>query len=1106
MATITGFTADRMTQIENETIIDGAIIGGELILYTKEGTEINLGNVVESPSYNVSDVLVVGKTDSFGDLAGLPKTSTGERLETVGINNFDFEPGMGPFFSEILPDGTIAMPQIQLPVNQVYNTGKNMSMAFWSQQENAFYKVIVPTTEGALETLAVNAISGVVDDAGGADISDCTFVEINGQVVLFGLSALAYRGWDTSIYGIYPVLPAFVKSAVTGRWEYSEALSIFPADLQSSDPVHGTDVWPTTTNYFGQSVVNSKLPAELTSLPNSNHIAISIYGPRTGVNSGAVVVINPETKEQVAHHEFPDYSSASGATFRLFPRDINADPTSAVDDERILLNFDTFTQPNEMFNVIVHADSGTFTVSWAGVPSAALTLGASAAEVKAALEGIAGIGAGNVDVTLFRPFLVNTYSIYQVEMIGAKAAQNFSTTPVAIDTTSLVNNNASSINRWQTGGTAYSKAAPFPFVELSYDATNGTITQLTNLMVPHDAIVPDGRPEALDARFSFSCIDSEGTAWFVVRGTSSNPQAFTAFSFSGLHAWKKTAGERRYITENPLTGGSETEFGEDQPVPDLMSYGLHHDNNAPILSVSEDVASGGIVAASSSGKLKLIEPISGLTNRTANLLAVDDASDWSIVAGGSHSFAWDAGESAYAITAGSDSNMEARSATGLSGIEIPSAYQGELIQAELDVKADTVRGFVAPVIRFYDDAGTIIDALSGYGSTYITTNTVGYKTVVSSAIVPTGTKYVSLGIVVKDPLTGEAQFISRAVLYMAACTAVDDVEFNISDLYSDATGGVWLAKGFVDHQVRRLWLPFLQQMNEATATNTAYPGWLIGIDLNFKLRDRRPIAAREPILHNTTHLPGGSDEILPADIGAAEINSPHFTGVVTLDTTGASGSPDIVGEALPTAGIRWDATYGLMFVTGDTDRWRVGPSGNLIPNVANTYDIGASTNRVKDVYTQGKIYLTSLTVSQGSGSPESSLTAPVGSFYLDATNGVVWVKASGTGNTGWRALSFRVFSRQTADYTLAIEDRGRVVEMNLGVANNLTVPPNGTVAFPIGSIVDVAQYGAGLTTVVAGAGVTIRSRGGLLNSAGQYARFTLEKVGTNEWYLSGDLA
>jgi hypothetical protein len=43
----------------------------------------------------------------------------------------------------------------------------------------------------------------------------------------------------------------------------------------------------------------------------------------------------------------------------------------------------------------------------------------------------------------------------------------------------------------------------------------------------------------------------------------------------------------------------------------------------------------------------------------------------------------------------------------------------------------------------------------------------------------------------------------------------------------------------------------------------------------------------------------------------------------------------------------------------------------------------------------------------GTGFPEGSVTAPVGTRYIDtaATNGAVeWIKASGSGNTGWKVV------------------------------------------------------------------------------------------------------
>ena len=97
------------------------------------------------------------------------------------------------------------------------------------------------------------------------------------------------------------------------------------------------------------------------------------------------------------------------------------------------------------------------------------------------------------------------------------------------------------------------------------------------------------------------------------------------------------------------------------------------------------------------------------------------------------------------------------------------------------------------------------------------------------------------------------------------------------------------------------------------------------------------------------------------------------------------------------------------------------------------------------------------------------------------------------------------FNRQTASYTLVSGDRSKVIEMNVASANTLTVPTNASVAFPIGTQITVVQYGAGQTTI-AGAGVTFRSTNGWLKINARYGSATLVKVGTDEWYVIGNLS
>jgi hypothetical protein len=94
---------------------------------------------------------------------------------------------------------------------------------------------------------------------------------------------------------------------------------------------------------------------------------------------------------------------------------------------------------------------------------------------------------------------------------------------------------------------------------------------------------------------------------------------------------------------------------------------------------------------------------------------------------------------------------------------------------------------------------------------------------------------------------------------------------------------------------------------------------------------------------------------------------------------------------------------------------------------------------------------------------------------------------------------------KTASYTLAVADAGKVIEMNVASANDLTIPLNDSVAIPIGSTIDIIQYGEGQTTIVATSGVTIRSKEGNLKLTGQYSGATLYKRGTDEWVVVGDL-
>ena len=85
-------------------------------------------------------------------------------------------------------------------------------------------------------------------------------------------------------------------------------------------------------------------------------------------------------------------------------------------------------------------------------------------------------------------------------------------------------------------------------------------------------------------------------------------------------------------------------------------------------------------------------------------------------------------------------------------------------------------------------------------------------------------------------------------------------------------------------------------------------------------------------------------------------------------------------------------------------------------------------------------------------------------------------------------------------YTLVLADFNGVVEMNNASVNTLTIPPHATVAFPVGAVILVIQFGTGQTTIAVGAGVTTRAPFGLV-IGGQFHLATLYQRAVNDWYV-----
>lgn len=138
-------------------------------------------------------------------------------------------------------------------------------------------------------------------------------------------------------------------------------------------------------------------------------------------------------------------------------------------------------------------------------------------------------------------------------------------------------------------------------------------------------------------------------------------------------------------------------------------------------------------------------------------------------------------------------------------------------------------------------------------------------------------------------------------------------------------------------------------------------------------------------------------------------------------------------------------------------------------------------------------------VSDGSGKVAVSDVTATELGYLDGVTSAVQTQVDS------KTAKLITTNRQTASYTLVLSDADKLVEMNVATANDLTIPLNSSVAFATGTQILLAQYGAGQTTIVPTSGVTVRSNGGKLKLNVQYSGATLIKIGTDEWYLFGDI-
>jgi len=263
----------------------------------------------------------------------------------------------------------------------------------------------------------------------------------------------------------------------------------------------------------------------------------------------------------------------------------------------------------------------------------------------------------------------------------------------------------------------------------------------------------------------------------------------------------------------------------------------------------------------------------------------------------------------------------------------------------------------------------------------------------------------------------------------------------------------------------------------------------------------------------TTSLTTGSTSFDLVNTTATTVN---FAGAATSLTMGASGG---------TTTIRGDLSIGGGDITTSTSVGGlvVKPAVASGLNATGTYlalygadSGGTGTVTGGPVLIYGGQALNGTINNGGDASIDggygstSSGTVSIGNAYASAVNiGRAGITTTVTGAltvSSTTILGPASIATQATAKTLVLADQGKVIDMTNTSDVALTVPPNSSVAFPVGAQILVIRNGTGKVSFTAGAGVTLRSDSSKQFISTQYSAATLVQRATDEWYLIGNLA
>jgi hypothetical protein len=116
------------------------------------------------------------------------------------------------------------------------------------------------------------------------------------------------------------------------------------------------------------------------------------------------------------------------------------------------------------------------------------------------------------------------------------------------------------------------------------------------------------------------------------------------------------------------------------------------------------------------------------------------------------------------------------------------------------------------------------------------------------------------------------------------------------------------------------------------------------------------------------------------------------------------------------------------------------------------------------------------------------------------------------GGTVQASAALVIDAKTSTTYTFVLADaNNELITASNASAQTYSIPTNASVAFPIGSQINIIQIGAGQVTInaVTSGTTSVLSTGATAAAPklrAQYSVATLIKAGTDLWYVTGDIA